>query len=157
MQSVMALTVYQWSIRQHYYISPHLSNFTSNLSNFPKWVELIKEVLKVVSLCPKLTQTPRNTEETRPTGKEADKIHWALTLLSFTFSKGGRGESEGETEIKFARRGNILLWQQSEYFCCFRWVRNILSLLSLSSQNELLLNFVHKRYINGLLPGNLDF
>ena len=73
-------------------------------------METLKEVLKVVSLCPKLTQTPRNTEETRPTGNDSKS---QANPLSFTFTKGSRGESEGETEVEFTRRGDILLRQQS--------------------------------------------
>lgn len=72
MPSVMAVTVcIPPSIRQS---GRNLPNFTSNLSNLPKWVETIKEVLEVVSLCPKLTQTQRNTGETRPTGNARKPI-----------------------------------------------------------------------------------
>ena len=47
-------------------------------------METLKEVLKVVSLCPKLTLTAKNTEETRPTGKPSNQLNeW-----SSTFSQG---------------------------------------------------------------------
>ena len=72
---------------------------------FQKWVETIKEVLEVVSLCPKLTQTPRNTGETRPTGNARKPIKSPAKHSP----QGSGGEPEGETEIEFPRRGDVLL------------------------------------------------
>ena len=73
----------------------------------------LKELLKVVSLYPKLALTRKNTAETRPTGKIGHMVMLYRVVfrvpIYFHFDKGSRGLSEGEVEVEFPRRGNVLL------------------------------------------------